>query len=133
VPRTGSPARLIIALSVAGVLAIFLVYVAIAGGGTPQVRPSQLNGRTSEVVLTGKVVDGSVTNLDHGVRFRLRDVNGATAVPVVYRDSVPDQFKAGRDLSVHGRLHGGVFVGKPGTMLTRCPSKYSASRPAEKR
>jgi hypothetical protein len=56
VARTSSPARLIVALSVAGVLAVFLVYVAIAGGGTPQVQPSELKGRTKEVVLTGKVV-----------------------------------------------------------------------------
>ncbi len=52
--RTRNPARLILALSVAGVLAVFLVYVAIAGGGTPQLQPSELRGRTGEVVLTGK-------------------------------------------------------------------------------
>jgi cytochrome c-type biogenesis protein CcmE len=127
VARTRSPARLIIALSVAGVLTVFLVYVAVAGSGTAQVSPSQLNGRTSHVVLTGKVVNGSVKNLaDEGVRFRLSDVKGGTSVPVVYRDSPPDQFKAGRDLSVRGRLHNGVFVGEKGTMVTKCPSKYQA-------
>jgi cytochrome c-type biogenesis protein CcmE len=128
VARTRSPARLVIALSVAGVLAVFLVYVAVAGNGTAQVSPSQLNGRTSQVVLTGKVVTGSVAELrDEGVRFRLRDVEGASSVPVVYRDSPPDQFKAGRDLSVRGRLHDGVFVGEQGTMVTKCPSKYQAN------
>jgi cytochrome c-type biogenesis protein CcmE len=127
VARTRSPARLVIALSVAGVLAVFLVYVAVAGNGMAQVSPSQLNGRTSQVVLTGKVVTGSVAELrDEGVRFRLRDVNGGSTVPVVYRDSPPDQFKAGRDLSVRGRLHNGVFVGEQGTMVTKCPSKYQA-------
>jgi cytochrome c-type biogenesis protein CcmE len=109
------------------VLAVFLVYVAVAGNGMAQVSPSQLNGRTSQVVLTGKVVTGSVAELrDEGVRFRLRDVNGGSTVPVVYRDSPPDQFKAGRDLSVRGRLHNGVFVGEQGTMVTKCPSKYQA-------
>jgi cytochrome c-type biogenesis protein CcmE len=128
VARTRSPARLVIALSVAGVLAVFLVYVAVAGNGMAQVSPSQLNGRTSQVVLTGKVVTGSVAELrDEGVRFRLRDVEGASSVPVVYRDSPPDQFKAGRDLSVRGRLHNGVFVGEQGTMVTKCPSKYQAN------
>jgi cytochrome c-type biogenesis protein CcmE len=127
VARTRNPARLVIALSVAGVLAVFLVYVAVAGNGMAQVSPSQLNGRTSQVVLTGKVVTGSVAELrDEGVRFRLRDVNGGSTVPVVYRDSPPDQFKAGRDLSVRGRLHNGVFVGEQGTMVTKCPSKYQA-------
>ena len=32
--RRGSPARLVIALSIAALLAVFLVYVSIAGGGT---------------------------------------------------------------------------------------------------
>jgi cytochrome c-type biogenesis protein CcmE len=127
VARTRSPARLVIALSVAGVLAVFLVYVAVAGNGMAQVSPGQLDGRTSQVVLTGKVVTGSVTELrDEGVRFRLRDVEGGSSVPVVYRDSPPDQFKAGRDLSVRGRLHSGIFVGEKGTMVTKCPSKYQA-------
>jgi cytochrome c-type biogenesis protein CcmE len=134
VARSGSPARLIIALSVAGVLAVFLVYVAVAGNGMPQVQPSELNGRTKEVVLTGRVVAGSSAPLvNEGVRFRLSDVDGGTSVPVVYRDSPPDQFKGGRDLSLHGQLRHGVFVGVPGTMVTKCPSKYSASRQAEKR
>ena len=125
--RTSSPARLIVALSVAGVLAVFLVYVAIAGGGTPQVQPSELKGRTKVVVLTGKVVPGSDSQLtNEGVRFRLRDVNGGTTVPVIYRDSPPDQFKGGRDLSLRGQLRNGVFVGEPGTMVTKCPSKYQA-------
>ena len=33
--RKASPARLVIALSVAGVLAVFLLYTSIAGGGNP--------------------------------------------------------------------------------------------------
>jgi cytochrome c-type biogenesis protein CcmE len=131
VARTSNPARLIIALSVAGVLAVFLVYVAVAGSGTPQVQPSQLNGRTNEVVLTGKVVPGSSAQLaNEGVRFRLSDVKGGTSVPVIYRDSPPDQFKDGRDLSLRGRLRNGVFVGMKGTMVTKCPSKYQAKKSA---
>jgi cytochrome c-type biogenesis protein CcmE len=131
VARTRSPARLIIALSVAGVLAVFLVYVAVAGNGTPQVQPGELNGRTNEVVLTGKVVPGSSAQLvNEGVRFSLRDLDGGTSIPVVYRDSPPDQFKGGRDLSVRGRLHNGVFVGMKGTMVTKCPSKYQAKKSA---
>jgi 4-hydroxy-tetrahydrodipicolinate reductase len=37
VARTRSPARLLIALSVAGVLAIFLLYITIEGDGVPRV------------------------------------------------------------------------------------------------
>jgi cytochrome c-type biogenesis protein CcmE len=127
--RRASPARLVIALGVAAMLAVFLLYTSIAGGGTPQLRPSELNGRTGEVTLVGKVV-GRVTGdaRGSGLRFRLRDVEGATAVPVVYRGSVPDMFRSGRDILVRGELQQGTFMAIPGTMKTKCPSKYSAKK-----
>ena len=49
-----SPVRLVIALSVAAVLAIFLLYVSVAGG-TPSIQPSQLSGHKGNVALVGKV------------------------------------------------------------------------------
>ncbi len=110
-------------------LAVFLLYTSIAGGGTPQLRPSELKGRTGEVTLVGKVlapVRGDARGA--GLRFRLRDVEGneRSAVRVVYKGSVPDMFRPERDISLKGRLKGGVFVGNPGTLVTKCPSKYSA-------
>jgi cytochrome c-type biogenesis protein CcmE len=125
VARRASPARLVIALAVAAMLAVFLVYTSIAGG-TPQLRPSELNGRTGEVALVGKVV-GRVTGdaRRNGLRFRVRDIEGTSAVPVVYRGSVPDMFRSGRDISLKGELKSGTFVGKSGTLVTKCPSKYT--------
>ena len=121
-----SPVRLVIALSVAGALAIFLVYVALAGG-TPSIQPSQLRGRTGDVALVGRVTgrpvgDGHAAN---GLRFRLEDVNGGTSVPVVYRGSVPDLFRTGREVRVEGRLRNGLFVAKRDSLRTKCPSKYT--------
>ena len=46
--RKSSPARLAIALSVAAVLAIFLLYTSIAGGGNPSISPSELGKRTEK-------------------------------------------------------------------------------------
>ena len=112
-----------LALSVAAVLAVFLVYVSLAGGGTPSIQPSQLNGRSETVVLGGRVL-APVDTRGNVTTFRLRDPKGTTTVRVRYADSLPDQFKAGRDLQVKGRLVNGVFVGEPGTMITKCPSKY---------
>jgi cytochrome c-type biogenesis protein CcmE len=116
---------------VAAVLAIFLLYTSIAGGGNPSVRPSELNGRTEKVQLAGKVV-GPVSGDAHstGLHFALRDVqgDGSTAVSVLYRGSVPDLFKAGRDVVVDGRLRNGTFVAEPGSMITKCPSKYSPKK-----
>ena len=128
--RRTSPVRLILALSVACVLALFLVYFAIAGG-TPQVQPGELAKHTGAVVLTGKVVSGSIQQSDKLVRFRLANRDGSHAVPVVYRDNPPDQFKGGRDISVHGTVRNGVFVGEKGTMVTKCPSKYQAAKPKQ--
>ncbi len=118
-----------IALLVAGVLAVFLLYTSIAGGGNPSIAPSELAGRSGTVQLAGVVV-GPVRGDAHagGLRFRLRDIGSGAegvAVPVVYTGSVPDLFRAGRHIVVDGELEQGTFVAEPGSMITKCPSKYA--------
>jgi cytochrome c-type biogenesis protein CcmE len=132
VARNSRSVRLVLALSVAGVLAVFLVYVSIAGGRTPQLKPSQLAGHNGKVSLVGKVV-GPVHGSGYsgrGLRFAVSDIGGArsTAVPVVYHGSVPDLFKVGRHIVVDGHYRGGVFVAKHDTLVTKCPSKYSPKK-----
>jgi cytochrome c-type biogenesis protein CcmE len=129
VSRRPSPARLIIALSVAAALAVFLLYTSIAGGGTPSLRPSTLAGHTEKVSLAGRVLR-PVTGDAHGagLHFRLRDVKGTATVPVVYKGSVPDLFRPGRDIVVQGRYANGVFTAIPGTLVTKCPSKYAPKK-----
>ncbi len=129
--RKSSPARLVIALSVAAVLAIFLLYTSLAGGGTPSVSPSELATKTGEVALAGKVV-GTPTGDPHGagMRFVVEDIDGANKqrVAVLYKGSVPDMFRTGRDVVVTGTQRAdGLFVTKPGSMITKCPSKYQAA------
>jgi cytochrome c-type biogenesis protein CcmE len=129
VARQASPARLVVALIVAGALAVFLLYTSIAGGGTPSIAPSELAGKRGEVQLAGRVI-GPVSGDAHasGLRFRLRDIGGPKHASVIvrYTGSVPDQFKVGRDIVVDGRLRNGTFVAEPGSMITKCPSKYVA-------
>jgi cytochrome c-type biogenesis protein CcmE len=129
VSRTGSPVRLVIALSVAAMLAIFLLYVSFAGG-TPSIKPSQLHGRSDVVALDGKVTGSPAGDAQaDGLRFRMRDVSGeSVSIPIVYRGSVPDLFKVGREVRVEGRLRNGVFVAKKDSLRTKCPSKYVAKR-----
>jgi cytochrome c-type biogenesis protein CcmE len=129
VARKGNPARLVIALSVAAVLAVFLLYSSIAGGGTPSLRPSSLAGHDGKVSLTGQVLK-PVTGDAHGagLRFRIRDVKGTASVAVLYKGLVPDLFRPGRDIVVDGRFQNGVFVAVPGTMVTKCPSKYTPKK-----
>ena len=116
-----------IALSVAAALAIFVVYTALAGNGVADLTPSTLAGHNGDVSLVGKVVGNPQGNAyQGGLRFQLKDIGRATParVPVVYRGSVPNQFKTGRDIVVEGTLRKGVFVAKPGSLITKCPSKY---------
>ena len=117
-----------VALSVAAALAVFLVYTSLAGG-TPSLRPSQLSGHHGKVSLAGKVV-GPVTGDAHagGLRFRIRDVEGTATTAVLYRGTVPDLFRKGRDVVVSGRLRNGVFVAEPNSLSTKCPSKYAPKR-----
>ena len=125
---TRSPARLVVALAVAGVLAVFLLYTAIGGSSMELLQPSNLSGHTGKVSLTGKV-RGPVTGdakTDGGLRFSLHNIKGESPlVPIVYRGSVPDLFKAGRDVNLTGHLEGGSFVANE--MTTKCPSKYTAT------
>jgi cytochrome c-type biogenesis protein CcmE len=130
--RSSSPARLVVALSVAAVLAVFLLYTSLAGGGTPSVSPSELAAKTGEVSLAGRVV-GTPTGDAHGagLKFVLEDIKGANKqrVTVVYKGSVPDLFRVGRDVVVTGTQRAdGTFVTKPGSMITKCPSKYQAAK-----
>lgn len=114
----------------AAALAIFVVYTALAGNGVAQVTPSTVAGHAGDVTLVGKVVGRPQGNeYDRaGLRFRLTDIGSAKTahVPVVYHGSLPDLFKTGRDVVVAGQLRHGVFVAKPGSLITKCPSKYTS-------
>jgi cytochrome c-type biogenesis protein CcmE len=132
VARNPRSVRLVLALSVAGVLAVFLLYVSIAGGRTPQLSPSQLARHTGNVSLVGKVV-GPVHGAGYsnsGLHFAVTDIGAKQpmTVPVVYRGSVPDLFKVGRDVVVDGTYRKGIFVAKRNTLVTKCPSKYSPKK-----
>jgi cytochrome c-type biogenesis protein CcmE len=121
--------RLVVALSVAGVLAVFLIYTALAGNPRPQLNPSQVRGHADDVTLGGKVIGRVRGNaFGSGLRFRLRDTNGTASVPVVYHGAVPDLFRTGRYVMLTGRLRGTTFVGDRNSLTTKCPSKYSPKK-----
>ncbi|MEI8104992.1 MAG: cytochrome c maturation protein CcmE [Actinomycetes bacterium] len=127
-----NPARLVIALAIASVLAIFLVYTSLHGS-TPALQPSNLDGHGGTISLTGKVT-GRVTGDANtsGLHFSLRDINDPTKsspiIPIIYHGQVPDLFKSGRDVNLTGRLEGKAFVATQ--LTTKCPSKYAASTKA---
>jgi cytochrome c-type biogenesis protein CcmE len=123
------PVRLIVALSVAAALAVFLLYTSFAGGATDSLRPSQLLAGEyagKEVQLAG-IVQAPITGDPHagGKHFMLKDFDGSATVEVVYTGSVPDLFQAGRHIYLRGTLEDGAFVGVEDSLVTKCPSKYA--------
>jgi cytochrome c-type biogenesis protein CcmE len=125
-----SPARLVVALSIAALLAVFLIYTALHGS-TPALQPSNLAGHAGTVSLTGKV-RGPIVGDSHktdGLHFQLHNINGQSPViPIVYHGSVPDLFQTGRDVNLTGRMEGSSFVAT--ALTTKCPSKYTSTQSA---
>jgi cytochrome c-type biogenesis protein CcmE len=127
-----SPARLVIALSVAAALAVFILYTSIAGAGTPQIQASDLHRYVGQdVTLVGKVVatQGDAHSAG-GMHFVLRDVktDTGTHASVVYHGTVPDLYKVGREVVVTGKYENGSFAANDGSLSTKCPSKYSPAK-----
>jgi cytochrome c-type biogenesis protein CcmE len=117
-------------LSAAVLLAAALVYTTFAAG-SPAMRPSQLTasavpGRSYQ--LSGTVVAGSVRRSGGSLAFRVRDRDGRTSVPVRYEGAVPEPFREGREVIVTVRRRGAVFVGERDSLITKCPSKFSAGK-----
>jgi cytochrome c-type biogenesis protein CcmE len=128
-PARKRTVRLVVALSAAVLLASALVYTSFSASSEAR-SPSQLvnaaePGKTYQ--LTGKVVpgytqDGTITN------FRVRDRAGHVSVPVRYEGALPDPFRAGREVIVDVRKEGDVFVGEKNSLVTKCPSKFTAEQ-----
>ncbi len=125
-----SPARLVIALSVAAALAIFVLYTALAGVSVAQLTPSTIHTATGNVLLVGKVV-GKIEHANGGLRFQVKDIGKHTPpdrVLVSYRGSVPDLFGTGKDISVNGTLRNGEFAATTGSLITKCPDHYAPAK-----
>jgi cytochrome c-type biogenesis protein CcmE len=127
---TRSPARIVVALGVAAVLSIFLLYTAVAGNSTPTLTPSQLGQHTGKLAIVGVVV-APLRGDSHsasGLRFGLRNIDGkGSVVAVVYHgDNPPPLFKVGRNVVVSGSYEHGQLAGN--NVVTKCPSKYTASK-----
>ena len=133
-PARKRTVRLIVALSAAVVLASALIYTSFSAA-SPAVSPSQLlhqaqPGRSYE--LTGTVVEGSVQRKGDVLRFGVQDRLGGATIPVAYSGTVPDPFRAGREVIVTVEQQGGRFIGERDSLITKCPSKYKAAPAGEK-
>lgn len=129
VPSKKRRIRLVVALSAALMLAGGLIYTSFSAASDART-PSQLlasarSGHSYQ--LTGKVVPG-YTVRGNELDFRVRDRNGGASVPVRYTGEIPDPFKAGREVIVTVRPVNGQFVGQRDSLITKCPSKFSAAK-----
>jgi len=127
-PQRKRKIRLVVALSVAVLLAVALIYTSFSAS-TEAKEPSQLLSATpgTSYEMTGRVVKGSVERDGNGIAFRVVDRDGGSeSLPVTYEGTVPDPFRGGREIVLTGAIaKNGVFVGEPETLITKCPSKFT--------
>ena len=128
--------RLGVALSTAVLLAAALVYTSFSAS-SEAVEPSQLVAHADpnrSYHLTGTVVNGSIHKVGGTTFFKVSDrsaTKAADAVEIRYTGSVPDPFRDGREVIVDVRKgSGSTFVGAPDSLITKCPSKFSAKKTA---
>jgi cytochrome c-type biogenesis protein CcmE len=126
-PQRKRKIRLVVALSVAVLLAVALIYTSFSAS-TEAKEPSELVNASpgSSYEMTGEVVKGSISHAGNGIAFRVVDRDGGgRALPVTYQGTVPDPFRGGREIVLTGSLENGTFVGEPETLITKCPSKFT--------
>ena len=127
-PSRKRKTRLVVALTCALLLAVALVYTSFSASSEAR-EPSQLAtaqaGKTYK--LTGKVAAGSWKHEGTVHTFRVEDrKGGGPSVPVRYVGQVPDPFQEGREIVIDVRKEGSRFEGQPDTLVTKCPSKFTA-------
>ena len=122
--------RFVVALSAAVLLAGALAYTSFSAS-TEARQPSELAGAAptpgKTYQLVGKVVPGYKQQGDT-TYFRVRDRNGTASVPVSYEGRLPDPFRADREVVLDVTKQGDVYVGKTGSLVTKCPSKFTADK-----
>jgi cytochrome c-type biogenesis protein CcmE len=124
--------RFIVAISLAVVLGAWLAYTSLGGTMETYAGPGEL-ATEKTYRLNGTVAPGSPKDpagqalTDEGLVFTLIDKeNPGQTVQVVYRGSVPDQFKDGREVGVPGHLDGkGRGLARNDSLITLCPSKFT--------
>lgn len=126
-----SRARFIVAIGVAVLLGGWLAWTSFGGALETYASPDELQaGETYR--LTGLVAPGVPADAAaraqgaDGLTFDVKDKEQpGRKVTVSYRGSVPDTFKAGREIVVTGQLEGDTFVAKRDSLVALCPSKFT--------
>ena len=72
------------------------------------------------------MVPGTVERAGSDLSFRVSDREGGASIPVTYNGAVPDPFRGGREIILTGEVQNGEFIGERDTLVTKCPSKFTA-------
>ena len=118
-PARKRTTRLVVALTCALLLACALVYTSFSASSEAR-QPSELaSAQAGETYqLTGRVAKGSWEHEGTVHTFKVEDRNGGgPTVPVTYE---------GREIVIDVRKEGAGFVGQPESLVTKCPSKFTA-------
>ena len=107
---------------------IYLGYTAFQGAATYYYTVSELLGQGNAIYgqnvrVNGQVAADSIEQKAGALELKFNVIEGDKSLPVFYRGTVPDTFKAGIEVVVEGQLNStGIF--RANTLLTKCPSKY---------
>lgn len=126
-PNRKRKIRFSVLIGLALLLATALIYTSFSAS-TEARTPSQLltgaePGKSYE--LTGRVQAGSVEKQGEKLNFRIEERAGGKAIAVKYEGTVPDPFQEGREVVVTGRVVNNTLIAEPGSLITKCPSKFT--------
>lgn len=125
--------RFLVAIGLAVALGSWLAWSSLGGALETYAGPGGLAAAPGETYrLNGLVAPGSPKDAAErarsaeGLRFWLIDKQDRRQrVEVLYRGSVPDAFRDGREIVVVGQMRGAGFVAEHDSMIALCPSKFS--------
>lgn len=125
--------RFIVAIGLAVALGSWLAWTSLGGALETYAGPGELRAASGEKYrLNGLVAPGSPADASEraqsagGLRFAVIDKESrGERVEVLYRGSVPDAFRDGREIVVVGTMRDGTFVAEHDSMIALCPSKFS--------
>jgi cytochrome c-type biogenesis protein CcmE len=129
--------RLPISFLLAGLVILaavgYLIFANTQTNAAYDMTVSELKGCTGclaqAVRVEGTVQNGSVHHNDTTQQLSFVISDGSQHIPVVYTGVVPDIFNSGIQVVIEGHYSGqGAFQAL--TLLTKCPSKFSATTPS---
>ena len=135
-PSRKRTVRLVVALTAALLLTGALAVTSFSASSEARTPAQLADAKAGESYqLTGKVAKGSYERRGDVHTFLVQERKGTETVPVTYRGSVPDAFREGREVivTVSRDASGAGFVGAKDSLITKCPSKFSAKDEAAAR